>query len=74
MNTALKTLVAEALKLDSSERMAFVQLLLASLHEDTELDEAWATEIERRITDIDSGFEKTIPISEALAQVRRNLK
>ena len=74
MNTALEILFADALKLDSNERMRLVQLLLASLHEDTELHEAWAVEIERRIADIDSGVEKTIPMSEALAQVRRNLK
>ncbi len=74
MDTTPEILFANALKLDSSERMELVQLLLASLHEDTELDEAWAVEVERRIADIDSGVEKTIPMSEALAQVRRNLK
>lgn len=74
MNTALEILLADALKLDSGERIKLVQLLLTSLHEDTELDEAWAVEVERRIADIDSGVEKTIPMAEALAQVRRNLK
>jgi putative addiction module component (TIGR02574 family) len=74
MNTDLEILFADALKLDSNERMRLVQLLLASLHQHTELDEAWAIEVERRIADIDSGVEKTIPMSEALAQVRRNLK
>jgi len=74
MKIALEILFDEALKLDSSERLALVQHLLASLHEDTELDEAWAVEVERRIADIDSGVEKTIPMSEAPTQVRRNLK
>lgn len=74
MNTALKTLVAEALKLDPSERMDFVWLLLTSLNEDAEIDQAWATEIEHRIADIESGIEQVIPISDALTQVRKNLK
>jgi putative addiction module component (TIGR02574 family) len=74
MNTAFEILLADALKLDSNERIELVQFLLASLHEDTTLDEAWAVVVERRIADIDSGVEKTMPMSEALAQVRRNLK
>lgn len=74
MNAAIKTLVAEALKLDTHERVELVQALLASLHEDAELDEAWTTEIAQRIADIESGIEQTIPMAEALAQVRKNLK
>ncbi|RFP19059.1 MULTISPECIES: addiction module protein [unclassified Duganella] len=74
MNAALKTLVAEALKLDPDERMEFVHLLLASLDEDAELDKAWTIEIEHRIADIESGIEQSIPIAEALTQVRKNLK
>ena len=74
MNAAFKTLVAEALKLDTRERMEFVQLLQASLSKDAGLDEAWTIEIEQRIADIENGIEHTIPIAEALAQVRKNLK
>ncbi|OFA01122.1 addiction module protein [Duganella sp. HH101] len=74
MNAAFKTLVAEALKLDTRERMEFEQLLQASLSKDAGLDEAWTIEIERRIADIENGIEQTIPMAEALAQVRKNLK
>lgn len=74
MEIQLETLETEALKLPSGERAAFAQLLLASLDEDAELEEAWATEVERRIADIESGAVQVIPISEALAQVRAALK
>lgn len=74
MNAALKTLVVEALKLDPSERMDFVRLLLASLNEDAEIDKAWAIEIQHRIADIENGIEQVIPIADALTQVRKNLK
>ena len=70
----LETLEAEALKLTSGERAAFAQLLLASLDEDSEIEDAWAAEIERRIADVESGAVQVIPISEALAQVRAALK
>ena len=61
MEIQLEVLEAEALKLTSGERTAFAQLLLESLDEDDEIEEAWAGEVERRI-------------SEALAQVRAALK
>lgn len=74
MGIQLETLEAEALKLTSGERAAFAQLLLESLDEDAEIEEAWATEVERRIADVESGAVQVIPISEALAQVRAALK
>ena len=74
MENQLELLEAEALKLSATERAAFAQLLLASLDEDTEIEEAWAIETERRIAEIESGTTQVIPIAEALAQVRAALK
>jgi putative addiction module component (TIGR02574 family) len=70
----LEILEAEALKLTSSERAAFAQMLLASLDEDAEIEEAWAQEIDRRIADVERGAVQLIPIEEALTQVRAALK
>ena len=74
MENQLELLEAEALKLSANERAAFAQLLLASLDEDTEIEEAWAIETERRIAEIESGTTQVIPIADALAQVRAALK
>ncbi|OAI01489.1 hypothetical protein A1353_18190 [Methylomonas methanica] len=74
MGTQLELLEARALQLTVGERAAFAQLLLASLDEDAEIEEAWAAETERRISDIENGTVQVIPISEALAQVRAALK
>ena len=74
MSTQLELLEAEALKLPAAERAAFAQVLLASLDEDAEIEEAWAREVERRVAEIESGAVKGVPISEALAQVRATLK
>ena len=73
MGRKLELLEAEALQLSASERAAFAQVLLASLDEDAELEEAWAMETERRISDIESGTVQTISIADALAQVRASL-
>ena len=74
MANQLEVLEAEALKLTSGERAAFAQLLLASLDEDAETEDAWAAEVERRITDVENGTVRVIPIADALAQVRAALK
>jgi putative addiction module component (TIGR02574 family) len=74
METQLEIVEAEALKLTLGERAALAQRLLASLDEDSELEDAWAAEIERRIADVESGAVQVIPIAEALARVRATLK
>jgi len=73
MANQLEMLEAEALKLTTGERAAFAQLLLASLDEDAEIEEAWAGEVERRIAEVENGTVQVIPIAEALAQVRAAL-
>lgn len=74
MSTDLEILEAEALKLTASVRAAFAQRLLASLDEDTEIEDAWAIEVEHRIADVENGRVSVIPISEALTQLRAGLK
>ena len=73
MTTQLDIVEVEALKLPSGERAALAQRLLASLDEDAEIEKAWATEIERRVAEIDSGRVHAIPMEEALARVRASL-
>jgi len=74
MENQLELLEAEALKLSAAERAAFAQLLLASLDEDAEIEDAWATETERRMVEIENGITHVIPLADALAQVRAALK
>lgn len=73
MGRRLELLQSEALQLTSGERAAFAQVLLASLDDDVELDEAWALETERRIAAIESGESQVVSIENALAQVRTSL-
>ena len=64
-------LLKEALALPSEERAALAASLLDSL--DTDVDEdaeaAWASEVNRRVTELDCGAVKTVP----WAEVRRRL-
>jgi len=65
-----------ALKLPPSARAMLAGHLLESLDdpEQTEIDAAWAEEIERRIRDIDEGRVKLIPGEEVLAELRSRFK
>lgn len=74
MESQLEALEAEALKLSPGERAALAQLLLASLDEDVEIEDAWADEVERRIAEVENGSVQLVPIADALAQVRASLK
>lgn len=74
MSSQFEVLAAEALKLTSDEREAFLQLLTASFDEDAVAEDLLATEIERRIVDVESGATRVIAVDEALALVRAGLK
>jgi len=74
MQTQFELLATEALKLLPQEREAFVQLLIDSLEADVSIDDALASEVERRIADVESGATHVIPMAEALALVRTSLK
>ncbi len=74
MGNRLEVLEAEALTLTSGERAAFAQLLLASLDEDAEIEDAWAIEVERRIAEVETGAVQVISIADALAQARAKLR
>ncbi|WP_426174262.1 addiction module protein [Massilia sp. TWR1-2-2] len=74
METQLKKLVSAAMLLPPEERAAFAQLLLASLNSATEDDDAWELEVERRISNAENGRSPDIPMADALAQIRANLK
>jgi putative addiction module component (TIGR02574 family) len=74
MQTQFELLTAQALKLTPDEREAFLQMLTASLNDDSVAEDVLATEIERRIADVDSGATPVIAVEEALALVRAGLK
>lgn len=74
MQTPFDLLATEALKLTSGEREAFVQLLVARLSAEDDVENALAAEVERRVADLESGVTRVVPMNEALALVRAGLK
>jgi putative addiction module component (TIGR02574 family) len=66
-------ILKDALALPTEARAALAGSLLDSL--DTEVDEdaeaAWATEVNRRVAELDSGAVKTLPWAESVADSPR---
>lgn len=74
MPKQVDVLEAEVLKLAPEERARLADRLLASLCDDTEVEEAWAAEVDRRIAEIEAGRAQLIPAAEAIASARDALK
>lgn len=74
MAIQFEVLEAEALKLGTAERARLVEHLIASLDEDSEIEEAWAAEVERRIEAVEAGSVQLIPAVDVIAQARATLK
>jgi putative addiction module component (TIGR02574 family) len=74
MTEAARTLSVQARKLSPSERLELMDDILASLFEGNEIESAWATEVERRIEEIESGWGKLVPAAEAVARARAGVE
>lgn len=62
---------AELLKLPRSVRARLAERLLASLDE-SEIDEAWAEEADRRYRAYRNGEESALPLEDVLEAIRRD--
>ena len=71
MAKSARELFEEAMRLDPKERAALMRLLVDSLDAESEdgAEEAWWAEIERRITELDSGQVQAVPWEELRARL-----
>ena len=72
MTQKSQVLLEEALKLTANERAEVAEQLIASLDEgpDTDVEQAWQKEVQRRIGQIERGEVKTIPWEEVQKRLR----
>ena len=75
MSTRADTVLGTALALPPDERAWLASELIASLEEgeDTDVEAAWAVEIDRRIAEVESGEAKTASWEEARARIKSTL-
>ena len=76
MSTLVEELSARAKTLSAEDRARLVEELLDSLQgeSDTEVENAWDREIERRVAEIESGSVKLIAAEEVHAEARRLIR
>ena len=74
MSSQVEVLEAQAMKLTAEERARLADRLIASLTENAEIEEAWATEVERRVAEIEAGRAPVVPAADAIARARDALK
>ena len=67
-------IIKEALDMPENERARIAESLIPSLHKQPsrEIDEAWHKEIERRVSEIDSGEVECIPWEDVRNRLYRN--
>jgi putative addiction module component (TIGR02574 family) len=77
MSTRADTILGTALDLPPDERAWLASELIASLDEgddaDADVEAAWATEVERRIAEVESGEAKTVRWEEARERIKSTL-
>ena len=71
MATSAQKLFEEAMRLDPKERATLVRLLIDALDakSDEGAEDAWRDEVERRITELDSGTVQAVPWEELRARL-----
>lgn len=74
MSTQFATLEAEALKLSPEERVLLADHLLASVGTPSDVEEAWAEEVDRRLSEVESGAVTLVPAETAIQRARQALK
>lgn len=70
----VRKIVEQALKMPARERAEIAQRLLESLDRqiDSDAESAWQSEVERRISELDSGRVACIPWEEVRERLMRN--
>ena len=66
----VETLEAAALQLTPADRARLVDRLIATLDPDPEIEEALATEVDRRQTEIENGTVSLLPGPETLIKLK----
>jgi len=73
MSSVTEELEAAVLSLPRSERARLAERLIASLDEDAEVEEAWATEVRQRREAFEKEIE-AVPAEEVLEEARRRIE
>ena len=74
MTATLQSIEAQALKLSPEDRAQLIERLIVSVAPTPPLSAAWQAEIERRISDMDTGRTQPVPAEEVFARIDAKLR
>lgn len=76
MSEAIDTIVSEAVRLPTDQRLTLAHRILTSVEpeESSETDAAWDNEIRERIARHDAGEVRSIPAAEVFGELDRRLQ
>ena len=74
MASSIEIIETEALRLSATERARLIERLIASLDVDPGVEEAWAAEVERRNSEVESGKVSLVSGPEAIAKLKAMFK
>lgn len=74
MASSIEIIEAEALRLSATERARLIERLIASLDVDPEVEGAWAAEVERRNSEVESGKVSLVSGPEAITKLKASFK
>lgn len=70
MRPVAEEIESAALGLPREQRAYLAERLIASLDEDTEVEQAWAVEIRRRVAELRSGTVQAVPGDEVFDELK----
>ncbi len=74
MANTVELIESELLNLPPRERARLAEVLISSLDEDAEIEQAWSEEILRRAEDLRSGKVKAVPAQQVFRELRSRLR
>ncbi|WP_295429514.1 addiction module protein [uncultured Thiodictyon sp.] len=74
MSQTIRDMERQALQLSREDRAHLADRLLSSLALDPSVEDAWAIEVDRRITEFESGSVLDVPVEDALARARAAIR
>ena len=74
MSISIEEVEAQALLLSPEDRAQLADKLLASLASDTDVEDAWSAEAERRLAELERRAISGIPVQDAIARARAAIR
>lgn len=74
MQPVVEDIESAAMQLPRAERARLAERLITSLDEDSEIEQVWAEEIDRRVRELRSGKAQSIPGEQVFAELKDILR